>query len=563
MEIEEIVPQREISVLLDVDNTVVTLNGEYNSNLFKVLQLFDIRHVSFLTRMDITAEPSISTSRLDAIDKLRDYGITVDNVYMPLDLVVNNRVGETYKLIEKNEEDARRLKETEWFGALDVEDPEERRQTIISRFRTFKQAYQVAGSPNPRNKQSLMGLPGINDKNIKQMQFLLTGNNARNKHLDEKRQDRVVQKADVREALNQLEGHIIFVDDSQQERAPYAERHQGDLVLRPPHAQGFSHEHEQCTMSCGSFVRTFAEEVNGFPPLDEEKLELLLELANADVEAGFLTEALFLYRIAYVVAAQLNLDRAPDIARSVRRVEEANLARDTFQNQAFPFANYYLSDDYVPDLPLPFGDYYLPDDYAPAIEHIQSYVCARREFSLALFNLRTAVPSAFKFGFWASIIRFFLGLDESKETIDGSMQRLSQAYENLSLHFPDSPVTQSYCLLEMEQCQRECAFSPLKSQLKAMTPTLAPDAYCIKEVLKDRIAHNSYATGLWGLTGVSHPPSERKIPQGVDALLNADDLDQMINSANQSSNRYSFLRARDTGELYQEVSNINSNSLQF
>ncbi len=305
-----------MKILLDVDNTLVDINThKLNAQLIRILKLFDVNHVSFLTRMNLDSDPSITgVLRCELIDELKKENIIVDKVYTPFDINAksfwSDTLGDTYedhmKPLEALLEKIKNMK----FFTGNSSDEIEKREFRKSQFRKFKQCCLPQEDKNMLKNPQLDVFKSTAEKRVAEFirtvssKSILTESDAKvlevfivkfhlylnTVKLINDKDEKKYGKDDIIKVLNFPVEEIVFVDDSLTERESVNKNFElitnCPLVLAPP---PFPEKHPDGSTSIPTynFITELTKKFEKEPVVDtKEKARIVEELIQAEFYVG-------------------------------------------------------------------------------------------------------------------------------------------------------------------------------------------------------------------------------------------------------------------------------------
>ncbi|MBX9704285.1 MAG: hypothetical protein K2X39_09055 [Silvanigrellaceae bacterium] len=540
-------------VLLDVDKTVVSLaTRQYNTSLFNLLSFFNIKEVYFLTRMGVSKEPSLTEfMRTEAIAEMNNWGISVGNVYTPLDLEADQQPGFAWKYISAMEEAAIKVKKTEFFGALDIAE-EERANVIRDRFKAFKSAYK-----DHEDKKSLIGLPGIDENNEQAMLDFLNAHDEAYKNLPEGTQ---IEKAEVRSQIDFDWEDVVFIDDSQRERTPYEAQHRQDLTLRPPHSKGFNVEDSESYSSCAFFIKQWVQKQKAFPmeinnQLALSKIASFLPFAEQDLSAGYRKEALDLFRITYSIGKYHNYYFGTTFT-----------AQQSLKKLNFTQSDLELINEDV-DIQI-LREYFLPGYLLTRLNEVNQELY-EQVFLNSVTELENIVPVSSDFSIVASLSQFFFGATDPVAERAEAIRKLQSSLNFVLSRFADVPNIHARTINLLNEIRRKYVNSPLIQQsLRQMALPLYDSPTTIYTLVDHYIKNRTLTTGIMGATGVKIDGYDENAPAGVAELLTIsspewqeehpgdNQMQAIVQSAKSSKARNSFFRTPEVEVFYDDIASI-------
>lgn len=555
--------ENQPTLLLDVDGTIAAQGaaGKLNINLIKMLKLFDFNNnTSFLTRSLIKEEPEFNgVLRNTLINDLLTHQITVNKVYTAYDDFDSNlSPGDVYNSYIKPIEDALViLNGTPPFsGAM--------RTKFMREFRAYYQnnkqlpvddllndfIFQNNSDPSIKNTEPYFkGDPDTRKK----LSVFLEANKKAWEWLKDKpelsKEEAAKAKARVRNLIES--DNVIFIDDSQTERTNYTaydnsqqeqgNHHKNDLVLAPPHCEGFRQEHNY--LSCAEFMQKIIQRTGQFPINNDNIIADLLYFSDEDAKLDsngdvyFPADALTLLKIAFVVAKHQN--KPEEIINDIK-------------NKVIQFALLH------PELPhdTTLNGYELEEFSSESLKEINeaaAIAIAVKPLQESLQALKTTLASAFNPGIFASIKRFF-GVSEPKTIRDEALNAIESINNDLLATSPN-PAVRAESIRLFNALKNQCLSSDIQASLTTMTPVPNTPAM-IKGMILDNLQQKQFKTGLYGLTGVKSQQGV-KIPKGVDEILKAVEENKPIadikNIASTALKRNGFFRDKSTEVFYKKV----------
>lgn len=520
------------AIYLDVDATLVNIaQGQFNENLIQILKQSGVREVYLLTRYSVQIEPSINDfTRLSVIAALEKQGISVKGVLTPLDIALNQTPGAIYEEgIRPLEEAIEALKKDRHFGALDVEEGEQRKAIIAQRFRNFKTAYKKRNKIEDYESIDETNLPLIEAvyKAHAEACELLQLNNI-DLHEDTKN----ISKGQCRVAMLGNEGRAAFIDDSKREREAYQKLCPDDVVLSPPRSEGFQ---GNIYAPAAQFLLALYRQTVELREDEEISYEELEKIADA-IQVQDPYNALALYLAIGALLEESN----DELNQKIKPLaEQLALYKDEIANTL----SNHLAGICPPNSIRRITQ--LSNEYAEEAE--KTFYKALNENIHE--NVVSTLPSLFAAGIIGRIKRWWYG-EPSSQAIEQVIHTLTGSVEKFNLY-------PKQCLKALSELRLNCHSAELDKGIRQLIDKigtqLAPETSLrvMKELIKDDLKEHHYQTGLFGSTGVRM--ENRNVPQGVSELLNAADLPSFKQVAKIKLTESSFFRQADTRKLYEWV----------